>query len=411
MEIGPILRALINHRSRFWLITLEISLTLAIVVNCVNMILDQRAQMLRPTGLDQEHILVVSAEPFAPELKDEKLVERLYDTDLVELRAMPGVIGATGISAIPLSGGGSSTGRKAQGAEGVSLTVPYFVVGDQALLTLGVRLVEGRDFDAGDFPDEIDADQELEQEQISKHNVIVTRELADTLFPDGGALGGTISDSDGEELETVIGIVERMHCAWPQSPVAERSMLYPGRPAGTRRTAYLVRVEPGLVDELYTAVETKLLEINDGRLIGVKTLAEIKRDLYSDGVAFSQLLGALSVLLVLVTALGIVGLTSFSVTQRTREIGTRRALGATRAAILRHFLVENWLVTSAGLSLGLVLALALNFALAHFANVSTIGVAQVALVMCGLWLVGLLAAIVPALRGMRVAPVIATRNV
>jgi putative ABC transport system permease protein len=143
----------------------------------------------------------------------------------------------------------------------------------------------------------------------------------------------------------------------------------------------------------------------------VQTLAEVKADQYSDDVAFSQLLGGLSVLLVLVTSMGVVGLTSFSVTQRTHEIGTRRALGATRWAILRYLLVENWVVTTAGLTLGLILTLGLNFLLAKLANVPTVSALQIAAAMIGLWLVALLAALVPALRGMAVSPVIATRSV
>ena len=62
MEIGPIFRSLIHHKSRFWLITVEIALTLAIVANCLNMILDQRSRVVRPTGLDEEnHRAVFSA--------------------------------------------------------------------------------------------------------------------------------------------------------------------------------------------------------------------------------------------------------------------------------------------------------------------------------------------------------------
>ena len=108
--------------------------------------------------------------------------------------------------------------------------------------------------------------------------------------------------------------------------------------------------------------------------------------------------------------MGIIGVTSFSVTQRTREIGTRRALGATRWAILRYFLVENWVVTTTGLTLGLILTLGLNFLLANLSNVPTVGATQVLAAMIGLWMVALLAALVPALRGMTVSPVIATRS-
>ena len=410
MELGPIFRALINHKSRFWLITIEIGLTLAVIVNCVNMIVDQRQTMNRPTGLDLENTLVVRTEPYAPDLREESAVEQLYDEDLRQLRAMPGVIAATGISAVPLSGGGSASGRKNAESDDESITAPYFVMGDQALDTLGVKLVEGRGFLESDFPEKIEEDQAYENEQVSSRNVILTQELADKLFPDGGALGQRISDRDGEESEIVVGIIERMHCSWPQSTAAERVLLFPGRPAGTRRSTYLVRVEPGAVEELYTAVEEKMLDTHGGRLVSVETLAEVKKDQYSDDVAFSQLLGGLSALLLLVTSMGIIGVTSFSVTQRTREIGTRRALGATRWAILRYFLVENWVVTTTGLTLGLILTLGLNFLLANLSNVPTVGATQVLAAMIGLWMVALLAALVPALRGMTVSPVIATRS-
>ena len=92
MELGPIFRALINHKSRFWLITIEIGLTLAVIVNCVNMIVDQRQTMNRPTGLEVETTLVVRTEPFAADLKEESAIEALYDEDLRQIRAMPGVM-------------------------------------------------------------------------------------------------------------------------------------------------------------------------------------------------------------------------------------------------------------------------------------------------------------------------------
>ena len=65
-------------------------------------------------------------------------------------------------------------------------------------------------------------------------------------------------------------------------------------------------------------------------------------------------------LLLAITALGVVGLASFNVNQRRKQIGTRRALGATRFNIIRYFLVENVLITSGGIALGLVLSILVN---------------------------------------------------
>jgi putative ABC transport system permease protein len=123
------------------------------------------------------------------------------------------------------------------------------------------------------------------------------------------------------------------------------------------------------------------------------------------------LMAAMAVLLVLVTSLGIAGLTSFSVTERTRQIGTRRALGATRGDILRHFGLETWLVTGIGTALGLVLSVALNVALAGVIEGANLTLPVVLAGVGCVWLVGLLATAAPARRGARISPAIATRNV
>ena len=111
MEIGPIFRALMHNKSRFWLVTLEVALTLAIVANCVNMMLDMRHQYLRPSGFDEENQVVIYTEPFAPDFKDEEFVDTIREEDLRRLEAFPGVRNAIAISQVPLSGSGSSTGR------------------------------------------------------------------------------------------------------------------------------------------------------------------------------------------------------------------------------------------------------------------------------------------------------------
>jgi putative ABC transport system permease protein len=421
MEIGPIFRALTHHKSRFWLIALEIALTLAVVANCLNMIAHERAKTLRPTGVDEEHLLVAESEAFAPEFEDEDYVQASYEEDLRLLRALPGVRAATGIHQIPLSGSGSNTGVRPTGTEVETIGAPYFRVGTDALETLGVELIAGRDFVASDYPawepgaagkeDEQGTAGEASEAPAPRRNVILTKEMADLLFPDGDAVGKTIGPRDETRVDTIVGVMARMHCSWPNSPWVERVTLIPARPANDRVVRYMVRTEPGLADDLYTRVETELLRANPGRIVTVRTLKEIKAETYLPNTVVTQMLGGLSVLLVLVTSLGIIGLTSFSVTQRTREIGTRRALGATRGAILRYFLVENWLVTSVGLGLGLVVTYGLNVALAHGAEVTRIGWAHVAAGMLLLWLAGLIAALAPAWRGTTVPPVVATRTV
>ncbi len=113
-------------------------------------------------------------------------------------------------------------------------------------------------------------------------------------------------------------------------------------------------------------------------------------------------------LIVIVTGLGIVGVTSFTVTERRKQIGTRRALGATKGAVLRYFLLENWIVTNAGLILGVVAAYGLNILLVSKAGGAKLDWRFVVVAIALLWVQGIIATLVPALRAARFSPVIAT---
>jgi putative ABC transport system permease protein len=290
------------------------------------------------------------------------------------------------------------------------LATPYFVVTEGALETFGVELIAGRDFQPGDW----DYDEEAEGSGEAERNVIVSKRLADALFPDGDAVGKLIESGSGERVNTIIGVVAEMQNSWPDYAELEgRAMLFPGKPGGggVQGMRYMVRAEPGAVEVLYTDLEGVVREVHPDRVIRVRTLTEVKDETFRGELGVNKLLATVIVLLILVTALGIVGLTSFSVTQRTRQIGTRRALGATKGDIVRHFLLENWMITGFGLLLGLLLTYGLNYALVSFAAGVKLDLSLVAAGAILLWLTGILAALVPAIRATSVAPEVATRTV
>jgi len=112
-----------------------------------------------------------------------------------------------------------------------------------------------------------------------------------------------------------------------------------------------------------------------------------------------------------VTALGIVGLASFWVAQRRKQIGIRRALGATRADILRYFQIENFLIVTFGIVLGIVLAVGINLSLMKLFEVPRLPYWYLPIGALVLWLLGQLAVLAPALRAAAVPPVVATRSV
>lgn len=396
LEIGPILRALRKNRARFLIITLEVALTLAIGVNCANLLIDLRVRMERPSGLDEENLWITTVRPFTDELRDPQVAAARRKDDLRTLETLPGVRAASLIQAIPLSGGGSAFGRKPVDAEGDLVPVPYFMIGPRGIETLGVEIVAGRSFTAEDFGAE------------NHRNILLTESLARLLFPDGDALGKRITDDDGKQVETVVGIVRQMVNSWPNSSFWDHAALLPIEPETIESQYFLVRGEPGAAD-LAERITGTFAE-HPGRLVEVSSMPAVRAETFTFQHITTRLLTAVIALLALVTALGIVGLTSFSVTQRLRHIGTRRALGASRGAIRRHVLVESWLVTSVGLVLGTALAWTLNLALLRWADGVRLDWTLVGLGIPILWTIGLAAAWAPAERAARVAPVEATRH-
>jgi len=140
------------------------------------------------------------------------------------------------------------------------------------------------------------------------------------------------------------------------------------------------------------------------------TLDKFRADRYRADLALSWMLVTVSVLLLLITASGIVGMASLWVTQRRKQIGVRRALGARRADILRYFVTENFMITSAGVFGGVLLGVALNQLLVSKLEMARLPLEY--LVGGGLvfWALGVIAVYGPAWRAASISPALATRS-
>jgi putative ABC transport system permease protein len=142
-----------------------------------------------------------------------------------------------------------------------------------------------------------------------------------------------------------------------------------------------------------------------------KTLEEIRAEFFQNDRAMAGLLAGVCVALLVVTALGIVGLGSFWVAQRRRTIGVRRALGATRRNILNYFQTENFLLATIGIVLGMVLAYGINLFLMLHYELPRLPGYYLPVGALVLWLIGQAAVLGPAMRAAAVPPVVATRSV
>jgi putative ABC transport system permease protein len=216
------------------------------------------------------------------------------------------------------------------------------------------------------------------------------------------------------------GVVERLQSPWAQSSEGgEFSVILASRWADTY-SMYAVRTEPGQRDRVMKEAEAALLKAIPGQMVvNNKSLEEDRDDIYRDDRALAWMLITVTVLLLLVTASGIVGMATLWVNQRRKQIGVRRALGARRFDILRYFITENLVITSGqAISLngwevtitGLLLAVALNQLLVSQLELTKLPIGYLAVGSLVLWLIGVLAVYGPAWRASSISPAIATRS-
>ena len=401
MEIRPILSAMLRNKTGAILIALQIALTLAIVCNAVFIIQDRIAQMGRPSGLDEENTFIVNLAAYKPDYNADS-AER---TDQDVLRGLPGVVDATYTQSIPLSGGGWSDSATTVADEHPksSVSMGVYHMDEHGLNALGVKLVEGRDFNHDEIV-RVDGDKYTTPTQA-----IISRAFGEKLWPGQDALGRTFYE--GTTGINVIGVVDTMEGTWPHWEGFQRQVIFPTVLEGDYMR-FLVRTLPGQRDEVMKEAEKKLTDAHTGNFIRSMHPLTYYRDQTNSGDhAMTVMLSVVTVLILSITALGIVGLASFSVRQRTRQIGTRRALGATRRDIVRYFMTENWLITTMGVVLGSVFAVALNFWLVKLYDLPHIAWYYIPVGIVVLWALGLLAVLGPALKAAAIPPAIATRNV
>ena len=404
MEIGPIWRAMMRNKTAYVLIALQIAVTMSIMVNAVA-IIEERSRLIdRPSGIDEDNIFYLSSMGFSPDFDARASIT----ADLEMLRSVPGVVGAIATNTVPLQGGGWSSGlQTTPGADVDGTSSAIYFVDEHGVDTFGVALVAGRNFTPMDI--------EWHEGDSSRWppTGIISRAAAETLFPDvdlSAVVGKTIYVNNDQPVR-IIGIVNRLQAAWKGWSGVERSMLVPMyRLSSSIR--YVIRTEPGERDPLMPRIEEMLAASNSDRIIrNMMTMTDTRARSYVEDTSMIKLLVFIVSLLTAITALGIVGLASFNVARRTRQIGTRRALGASKQAILRYFLLENFLVSSVGILFGVCLAIGLNIWLVQTFDLTPVAWYTIPAAMIALWLIGQLAVLGPARRASRVPPAVATRAV
>ena len=410
MDILPILSTLRRHKLTAWLLIMEIALTCAIVCNAVFLI-DQRLQRMdMPSGVAEHELLQIQvadvAKPANPYARAQE--------DMAVLRQVPGVQSVAFANQVPF-GGSSSNGNVLLDPNQPQRTVyatTYF--GENLVSTMGVQLLAGRDLRPEDF---VDVDTALKGLQTGDakslpHVTLITRTLAERLWPGQNALGRILYLTPTVGLRVVGVLASLVRPNAYDAATAQYTMLVPLRMGADKDMSFVIRTQPQDRSRVLAAALAALKKADPQRVVTTqRSFDEVRRHFFQDDRAMAGMLVGVIAALLIVTALGIVGLASFWVAQRRRTIGVRRALGATRANILHYFQTENFVLASIGIALGMAMAYGINLFLMLHYELPRLPTIYFPVGAALLWVVGQLAVLGPALRAAAVPPVVATRSV
>jgi predicted permease len=394
-----------SHWFQYSLIMLETALAV-VLLTCGGLLL-QTFLHLRNTdlGIKSDKLLTFETPLFRYKEFDSRVA--FINAQLEKVRAIPGVINAGAINRIPFTNAAHATFYRLDGqpADAVFGQVALIRnVSRDYFATVGAELREGRLFDASD-------------RKSNAPVVIINEPLANREFPGRSPLGQRLKFGELDEngySYTVVGVVKS---------IRESGVLDEARPAIYRvfEQCEQVNERPSVGIVVRTAVEPTSMILSVRQAIWsidrnqpvarVQTMEQIVDRQLATSSQSTALLGAFALLALLLASLGIYGVLSFAVTQRTNEIGVRMALGAKPRDILLAFSKQGLALTLTGLGIGLVLAaVAARSMTSLLYGVRPDYVPTVSAVSCVLLGVAALACFVPARRASRVDPMVALRN-
>lgn len=403
MQIQPILAALHKHRLSTLLIALEIALACAVLCNACFLIAQRITQMQVVSGVDETSLATVQLTGY-----DLSHAADLNARVLAAIRAVPGVQSASVLGSIPFGLGqgraGITTDAAGQHFGGV---VDFYLGGPGSFQALGLRLVAGRAPQGDDY-------QPMASSMPKEASVQIPRVLAEHLWPGANPLGKEFW-VDAYHYR-VVGVLD--HLVIPGPWVGEEkdpdwSVFVPAQPGPHLAGSYLLRAAPEQLPRVLRDVLAAVTKAAPDAVVdhqNSQTITDLRHTYFANDRAMAGMLVGVIAALLLITALGIIGLESFWVQQRRKQIGIRRAIGATRRDILYYFQTENFLIVSGGIALGMVLAFGLNLTLMKFYELPRLPLYYLPIAAVVLWGLGQLAVLAPALRAAAVPPALATRS-
>jgi putative ABC transport system permease protein len=413
LEIGPLMRT-VHRRPAIWaLMVLEVAVGVATIGSLLisGAWYGEGGQL--PVGFDESSLILVTTYTPSPAGLEgaaaERAVRERERADRRLVRALPDVEAATFLTSTILEDRWTyptllSAGGRARAPASEAVAWVTYTDADAARV-LGLRFIAGA-MPVSAVPD-AEEDPALAERPAA---AVITRCLARRLFADPRAAVGVHLTSSRIAGVPVAGVVEDVTMRMALMPNPQCTVFLFGGAPIDHEARLLVRARPGRRAALVGAVAAALAGASSDRLADVRAFDSSKGAHHRIGIGLLRLLGFFGAMVALIALLGALAATSFLVAQRTRQIGIRRALGATRGDIVWYFLVESAIAAAMGSVIGVAATVALFAVMRQVFPAIRFNFALMLLALATLWIGTFVATLIPALRAARVSPSVAGRS-
>ena len=390
------------------LIVVGVALGSAIVASAISSLMRNVQQLSVHTGIMDSQLLVLRTAIGASksDIANTRSVVNV-------IREVPGVSSAAAINTMPLShfkwGLRYSTQPSRSLLDGVSTAV-YFG-GPSLFKSLGIHILHGSNFPASAYRPLKSAD--VVQQLLGAKEAIITQALATTLWGEANPLGKVMYA--GVNPVVVRGVVANVVQPYLLAGSARRqdyySVFLPLRATAATGAWYVVRCNSSSRAQVLKSVESAVYSKIPNVVFNLgEDFTTFRAGYLSTNRSTALTLAIIIVALVLVAIVGVVGLMSYWIEQRRRQVGIRRALGARRVDILAYFLVENFLLTSGGVFLGILITIIARCVAMAEVSLHRLQLSPSLYAAIIFYLIGQCAVFIPALRAARLQPVSAIRS-
>jgi predicted permease len=380
---------------RSLLVTTQVALSCLLLIVAVLFLRSLTNAITFDPGFDNRNLLLATLNVGRGLTKPQ--LQNFFQDLTTNISAQPGVRSTTWTKVVPLSGGGQRRGITIEGYQpqpGEDTELNTNVVGTNYFSTMEIPFLKGRDFNAGD-------------REGSPGVVIVNQEFAQRYFS-GDAVGKRIrtdSEKPFNEIVGVVGTIKHRNLRESSLPIVYLPLSQEMQ--GNMTLVVSTNVDPST---LRTNVTAAVHNLDRNIPVQVKTISEQINEAVAPDQSMAVLLGVFGGVALLLASVGIYGVVSYAVTQRTHEIGIRMALGARSTDVLRLVVREGMLLAIAGVMVGLIAAFGLTRLIGSLLfGLTPTDPPTFAIVTIGLLFIALVACFIPASRATKVDPLEALR--